>query len=110
MRDLIYIYNACFYPICRTFTTKHVNQFPTTDVVISDTPAGYNFTEVYPQLDWCLWIYSVFIYPCTHGKSIFYTFLYSGCILLSSYWWHTLIINILNVLCVHVVDVHDVFI
>jgi hypothetical protein len=67
-----------------TFTTKHVDQFLTTNVVISDYPTGHIFTEVYPQLQWCLWNVSVFIYPCTHGKSTFYTFLYSCCILLPS--------------------------
>jgi hypothetical protein len=80
----------------RTFTTKHADQFLTTNDLISDAPAGYIFTEVCPQLDWCLWIYSVFIYPCTHGKSTIYTFLYGGCILRIPYWWHTIIINILN--------------
>jgi hypothetical protein len=79
----------------QTFTTKH-EQFLTTNVVINDTPAGHILTEVYPQLQWCLWIFSISIYPCTHGKVTFYTFLYSGCILLPSYWWHTLIIKILN--------------
>jgi hypothetical protein len=80
----------------RTLTTKHVDQFLTINVVISDAPAGHIFTEVYPKLDWSVWIYSVFIYLCTHGKSTFYTFLYSGFILPPSYWRHTLIINILN--------------
>jgi hypothetical protein len=36
-------------------------------------------------------MFSVFIYPCTHSKGTPYTFLYSGCILLPSYWWHTFI-------------------
>jgi hypothetical protein len=80
----------------RTFTTKHVDQFLTTNVVISDIPDGHIFTKIYPQLQWCLWIFSLFIYPCTRGKSTCYTFLYSVCILLPSYWWHKLIINILN--------------
>jgi hypothetical protein len=79
----------------RTFTTKH-DLFLTINVVISDTPASHIFTEVYPQVQWCLWILSVFIYPCTHGKSTFYTFLHRGHILLPSYWWHTFIIKILN--------------
>jgi hypothetical protein len=68
-----------------------VDLFLTTSVVISDTTAGHIFTEDHPQLQWCLWTFSVFIYPCTHGKGTFYTFLYSGCILLPSYWWHTFI-------------------
>jgi hypothetical protein len=72
-------------------TTKHVDQFLTTNVVISDTPAGHIFAEDHPQLQWCLWGFSVSVYPCTHGKGTFYTFVYSGCILLPSYWWHTFI-------------------
>jgi hypothetical protein len=55
----------------RTFTTKLVDQFLTTSVVISDTPAGHIFTEDHPQLQWCLWMFSVFICPCTHGKGTF---------------------------------------
>jgi hypothetical protein len=80
----------------RTFTTKYVDKFLITSAVISDTPAGHIFTEVCPQLQWCLWVFSVFVYLCTRTKSTFYTFLYSGCILLPSYWWHKFIIKILN--------------
>jgi hypothetical protein len=55
----------------------------TTSAVISDTPAGHIFTEVYPQLDWCLWIdsismvkahftlfYTVAAYFCLHTGDI----------------------------------------
>jgi hypothetical protein len=31
-------------------TTKHVDQFLTTNAVISDTPAGHSFADDHPQL------------------------------------------------------------
>jgi hypothetical protein len=43
----------------RTFTTKQVDQFFTTNVVISDTPARHIFTEDHPQLQ-C--VYGCFLY------------------------------------------------
>jgi hypothetical protein len=51
----------------RTFTTKHADQFLITNVVISDTPDGHIFTEICPQLQWCLWI---FLYLSIHGLMV----------------------------------------
>jgi hypothetical protein len=93
----------------RTFTTKLVDQFLTTSVVVSDTPDGHIFTEDHPQLQWCLWMFSVFIYPCTHGKGTFTL----CCTVAASFCLHTggmhLSQDTESVLCVHVVDVHKLF-
>jgi hypothetical protein len=93
----------------RTFTTKHVDQFLTTTVIISDTPASHIFTENHPQLQWFLWI---FLYLSIHVLIVKLHFTLS-CTVAASFCLHTggihLSQDIESVLCVHVVDVLGIY-